>query len=96
MASTFSPGNVAAYSGGKEFWGGSCVFLRRPLVENGAQVVYFLETCHSSTFKDAELRDTQYGGVLSKYALKRVEGDIPPDSLRRAPAWVREIPDIDR
>ncbi len=65
-------------------------------LENGAQVAYVLETCHFSTGKDAELRDTQYGGVLSKYALKRVDGDIPPDSLRRAPAWVREIPDIDR
>lgn len=65
-------------------------------LENGAQVAYFLETCHSSTFKDAELRSTQYGGVLSKYALKRVDGDIPPDSLKRAPAWVRGIPNIER
>lgn len=65
-------------------------------LENGSQVAYVLETCHFSTGKDAELRDTQYGGMLSQFALKRVDGDIPPDSLRSAPAWVREIPNIDR
>ncbi len=65
-------------------------------LDKGAEVAYSVETCHFSTGEDAELRDTQYGGVLSKYALKRVDGDIPPDSLRRAPAWVREIPNIER
>ena len=59
-------------------------------------VAYVVETCHFSTGKEAVLRDIQYGGVYSKYFLKRVDGDIPTDSLSSAPAWVREIPNIDR
>ena len=65
-------------------------------LDKGAEVAYLVETCHFSTGKGAELRDTRYGGVLSKYGLERVDGDIPRESLRRAPAWVRKIPNIER
>jgi hypothetical protein len=65
-------------------------------LRGGAQVAYFVETLHFSTGKDAELRDVRSGKLLATYGLKRIEGDIPQDALRKAPRWVREIPDIER
>jgi len=59
-------------------------------------VAYFVETLHFSTGKDAELRDARSGGLLSRYGLERVDGEIPSDALKNVPPWVREIPDIER
>ena len=63
---------------------------------NGAEIAYFVETLHFSTAKDTELRDVRSGKLLATYGLKRIDGDIPQEALRKAPRWVREIPDIER